>query len=236
MGNVSGFGFQLGWSIRRKQALRIKNFRSFAAPYRLQLGPGSAWVKPDNHWINVDVDPKRADMIIDFQEFDSFPLKDSSVDCIYGSHVFEHMSIWVTDRVFQECCRVLRPGGVMRLILPDVERSINEYVFKNKEFSLFLRREKRAKNRHDKNLTIFECMKEDFLSKSMQPNLLGQRALAHQNAWDFESIKKDLLNARFSYVNRSGFQQSEFSVFSFEGTFPSEGNEYDRSLYVEAIK
>jgi hypothetical protein len=86
----------------------------------------------------------------------------------------------------------------MRLILPDVEKSIMEYVKKNAEFDLFKRRTKRAK--HLKDYTMFDCLREDFLSRSGQP-ILGDRALAHQNAWDFESIRRDLLTAGFSEIH-----------------------------------
>lgn len=235
-GNLAAFGLEVSWSIRRTRRVACDTAGRFATPYRLHLGPGAAWTKPDNHWIDVDIDPSRGDLVMDFQDFDGFPLPDGSVDAIYGSHVFEHMSIWVTDRVFAECCRVLEKGGVLRVVLPDVEKSIREYVAGNREFPLFARRRQRAKKVHGKPFTLFECLKEDFLSKSLQPALLGQRALAHQNAWDFETLEQDLLKAGFSAVSRSGFQQSSCPPFAFEGTYASEANQHDRSLYVEAIK
>jgi len=117
----------------------------FDKPYALHLGPGPNWIKPSKNWINVDIDPDRGDMIVDFNKFRTFPLDSNTVAHIYGSHVFEHMSIYVTDAVFSECFRVLQPGGVIRLILPDVEKSIREYLAGNMDFSLFKRRKKRAK-------------------------------------------------------------------------------------------
>jgi hypothetical protein len=84
--------------------------------------------------------------------------------------------------------------------------------------------------------TLFDCLREDFLSRSSQPQLLGQRALAHQNAWDFAAIKTDLLRAGFSQVERRQFREVGTPDFSFEGTYRSQANRTDRSLYVEAVK
>jgi len=203
------------------------------APFRMHIGPGQHWQKPTAHWIAVDVDPERGDLVIDFNDFTRFPLPDASVVAIYGSHVFEHMSVYATPLVFRECRRILQPGGVLRLILPDAEKSLREYVAGNASFSLFARRRARALQRYGIEYTLFECMREDFLSRSGQ-KVLGKEALAHQNAWDFETIVADLTRAGFSRVERSAFQGSSNDEFRFEGTYPSEANESDRSLYVEA--
>lgn len=140
--------------------------------------------------------------------------------------------------MFNEIYRVLNNGGVFRLILPDVEKSIKEFIKGNQDFLLFKRRKERAKKERHINYTIFECMREDFLSPSLQVNLLGQNIFAHQNAWDYETIKMHLIRAGF-YINKikkMEFQKSNFDYFSFEGTYKSEANEDYRSLYVEAIK
>jgi SAM-dependent methyltransferase len=222
------------WQVETKpKALELAGV---ATPYKIQLGPGRNWTKPDRHWVDVDADPDRGDIVVNFGEFNAFPLPDASTSVIYGSHVFEHMSIYTSQRVFEECVRVLEPGGTLRLILPDVEKSIHEYIARNAEFPLFKRRaERAAKTWGVGNYTVFDCLREDFLSRSGQ-RVLGQQALAHQNAWDFEAINKDLRSAGFREVTRSGFQESAVPSFDFEGAFPSEANESDRSLYVEATK
>lgn len=226
--------FSAHWKLDQKP--KPVELSAFSAPYKIHLGPGPNWTKPDNHWVDVDIDPKRGDVVVDFGQFTSFPLADNCVSCIYGSHVFEHMSIYTSQTVFEECFRVLQPGGTLRLILPDVEKSIREYISGNADFEIFKRRAERAdKNWGAKEYTLFDCLREDFLSRSGQP-ILGQQALAHQNAWDFETIKKDLLVAGFKTVEKTSFQKSKTGDFSFEGTYPSEANEQERSLYVEAFK
>ena len=188
---------------------------------------------PDEHWIRVDVEPGRGDLLLDFQGFDRFPFPDGSVECIYGSHVFEHISIYRSQRVFEECARVLRPAGVMRMVPPDVRKSIDSYLAADWSFDLFRRRRARATAQWGiENYTLFDCLREDFLSRSAQARL-GSNALAHQNAWDFETLERDLRAAGFTTVARSSFQGSHHEFFAFEGTYPSEANESDRSIYVE---
>jgi predicted SAM-dependent methyltransferase len=236
--NFGGFKFEISVS-RIAHPIR-KSYLQFDSTniIKLNLGPGPNWKKPDNDWFSVDIDPELGDIVVNFQEFEALPLKTNSVECVYGSHVFEHISIFKTPLIFSDIYRVLKKDGILRLILPDAEKSIKEYVNKNQEFELFKRRKERAKKNYNKEYTIFECMKEDFLSPSGQTGLLGENTLAHQNAWDFETIQSDLILAGFDIdkIYKMDYQKSNCDSFSFEGTFSSEANEDYRSLYVEAIK
>lgn len=232
--------FKLEISISRKVRPIRKSDSQFDSKeiIKLNLGPGPNWRKPDKYWYSVDIDPALGDIVVNFQDFNEFPLKTNTVECVYGSHVFEHMSIFKTPLIFSEIHRILKKGGILRLILPDAEKSIKEYANRNQEFELFKRRKERAKIKYNKDYTLFECMKEDFLSPSGQVGLLGENSLAHQNAWDFETLQSDLILAGFNAdkIYKMDYQKSNCNSFSFEGTFPSEANEDYRSLYVEAIK
>lgn len=231
---------ELELTVNRKKRKKIKSNIEFDAldDIKLIFGPGPNWKKPDDEWYSVDIDPSWGDIVVNFQDFEGLPLKSSSVQCVYGSHVFEHMSIFKTPLIFSEIFRVLKKGGILRLILPDAEKSLREYVNGNHDFQLFQKRRERAKKLHDRDYTIFECLKEDFLSASGQESLLGKNSLAHQNAWDYETIHADLVLAGFSAekIFKMDFQKSHRDSFSFEGTFPAEANEDYRSLYVESIK
>lgn len=234
-------GIELELSIRKKQKPRKTEpveTLSVARNAKLNFGPGPNWAKPGADWYSIDVDPQLGDIVVDFQQFESLPFKSNSIQCVYGSHVFEHMSIFVTPLIFSEIYRVLKKGSIFRLILPDAEKSIREYLNGNQEFLLFKRRKERARKHYNREYTLFECMKEDFLSPSGQVDLLGENALAHQNAWDFNTIKSDLVTAGFEpeKVKKMDFQKSQSDLFDFEGTYRSEANEDYRSLYVEAVK
>lgn len=204
----------------------------------LNIGPGANWTKPAPNWLSVDVDPRIGDIVVNLCEFPGFPLKENIVSCIYASHVLEHVSMNRIQFLLNDCFRVLKPNGWMRIVLPDVEKSMREYLKGNREFQLFVRRRERARTWFGEEYTLFDCLKEDFISRSGQPHLLGKYALAHQNAFDYETLVKHLRIAGFDQTRiwRSGFRLSKCPDFSFEGDFESEANEDYRSLYVECQK
>lgn len=46
---------------------------------------------------------------------------DNSVDYIFSEHVWEHVTPLQGFRAFKECRRILKPGGVLRVIVPNVK-------------------------------------------------------------------------------------------------------------------
>lgn len=239
-GKITIGKYKLSWSIEKSNTkdFKLGSFKDTKA-YKLHIGPGAGWNKPDKEWITLDVDSTRADIVINFNDnFDRLSLNDESVKCIYGSHIFEHISVYTCPQVFKECYRILTPGGHFRLVLPDVRRSMQLYLQGQDTFPLFQHRSERAKRMYNLEYTLFECMKEDFISRSGQANLLGNHILAHQNAWDFETIVRDLCRAGFQaeHIYQLAFRKTMCPDFEFEGTYPSEANEDYRSLYVEAVK
>jgi predicted SAM-dependent methyltransferase len=55
------------------------------------------------------------------------PFKDNSVDVIYHSHFLEHLSKQDGENFLKECYRVLKPNGLMRVVMPDLELVIEMY-------------------------------------------------------------------------------------------------------------
>lgn len=238
-GQIDLMAARLTWQLRRKPKLIEKSRESSfdKPPYKIHFGPGAGWTKPDDKWLSVDVDPDRGDIIVDFHEYSALPLGEATVEAIYASHTFEHISIYRIMEVMRDCYRLLRPGGILRIVVPDPVASIEQYVRGNAEFPLFQRRREKAKKLYGEDWTLFECLKGDFISMNSQPDLLGEK-LAHQNAWDFEAMRASLVRAGFdkNQVVRMDFKKIGSPDFAFEGTYPSEANEADRSLYVEAKK
>jgi predicted SAM-dependent methyltransferase len=199
---------------------------------KIHIGPGANWKSFDD-WKTIDIDPNRGDYVINFNNnFTKIPIESNSVDAIYASHIFEHISLYASPLVFKECYRILKPDGYIRIIVPNPIKSMIEYFNRNYNFELFKRRKER-----NPDYTLFECLREDFISKNHQPNLL-KNEYAHQNAWDFESLQKDLNRGGFHIENiyEQNYKVSKTTLFNFEGTYPSEANEEYRSLYVEAKK
>ncbi|MBF0107962.1 MAG: methyltransferase domain-containing protein [Magnetococcales bacterium] len=53
---------------------------------------------------------------------------EETVDLVYGSHVLEHIAPRRVPGVLWEWRRVLKPGGILRLSVPDLERIIELYT------------------------------------------------------------------------------------------------------------
>lgn len=53
---------------------------------------------------------------------------DCSVQYIYSSHTFEHFTYAESLAIAKDCYRVLVPQGIMRVVVPDLERIIQDYM------------------------------------------------------------------------------------------------------------
>jgi predicted SAM-dependent methyltransferase len=56
------------------------------------------------------------------------PYADGSVDAVYSSHMIEHLDRPDAARFLAEAFRVLRPGGTLRVVAPDLRLLIDEYA------------------------------------------------------------------------------------------------------------
>ena len=56
------------------------------------------------------------------------PFDDESIDVIYSSHLIEHLRKNEAENVLRECFRVLKKGGLFRLIVPDLELLARNYL------------------------------------------------------------------------------------------------------------
>jgi predicted SAM-dependent methyltransferase len=92
---------------------------------RLQLGTGS---NPYEGWLNTDVaDYKRRGDIVYLDARKRFPLPDASFDAVFSEHVIEHLSYTEGLNCVQECHRVLRSGGRVRIATPSLQRLAQLY-------------------------------------------------------------------------------------------------------------
>lgn len=56
-----------------------------------------------------------------------FPWPNDSVEAIYSSHTFEHLTRAQGEHFMREAYRVLKPAGVLRLVVPDLEHIVAQY-------------------------------------------------------------------------------------------------------------
>ena len=90
----------------------------------LNVGCGHRYHKD---WINIDVDPaspevKKVDII------KGLPFPDDHFDVVYHSNVLEHLPLHMGTTMMSECFRVLKPGGLIRINVPDLEKIARGYL------------------------------------------------------------------------------------------------------------
>lgn len=58
---------------------------------------------------------------------DPLPLEDGSVDWVFAEHIIEHVSPLAAIRWLAEVRRILRPGGLARIVTPDLAKYVDGY-------------------------------------------------------------------------------------------------------------
>ena len=82
---------------------------------KLHVGSGKRRIAG---YTNVDADASVMPDIV--AKADSIPLGDGCADEILAVHLFEHLYRWQCDAVLKEWRRLLKPGGVLTMELPDL--------------------------------------------------------------------------------------------------------------------
>jgi predicted SAM-dependent methyltransferase len=92
-------------------------------PY-LNLGCGGHFNK---QWVNVDFE-KKGDDVIGHNLLQGIPFEADMFEVVYHSHVLEHFQKSDGIKFIAECYRVLKPGGTIRVVVPDLEQIANNYL------------------------------------------------------------------------------------------------------------
>lgn len=58
---------------------------------------------------------------------EGLPIQDESVDVLYTSHMLEHLDKNEAEKFLREAFRLLRPGGIIRIVVPDIKIQIAHY-------------------------------------------------------------------------------------------------------------
>ncbi len=191
----------------RRSARRARKYWGHA-PLQLHLGCGKV-LKPG--WVNIDLGSSVADLRLDLRE--PLPFPDDSVSIIYSEHFFEHLGYPDEARHFlRESIRVLRPGGLFDVGVPDTEWPITAYTNDDRQYFQFVR----------------DRWHPEWCNLRMHNiNFHFRQDGEHQYAYDFETLAAVLEGAGFTAIHRREFNPEQDS------------DPYSRgkgTLYVTAIK
>jgi ubiquinone/menaquinone biosynthesis C-methylase UbiE len=176
------------------------------------------------------------------------PFADETVDAVYHSHLLEHLDHHVVPAFFAEVFRVLKPGGIHRVVVPDLERLARHYL----QHCELCDQDPGARRDHDQTVAaiIEQSVRRESYGTSQQKPLrryvenplfgdARQRGETHQWMYDQHNLTYCLEQAGFSKVVRQDFQHSVIPDWTALGLDfkPNRTDEYKPgSLYMDAVK
>lgn len=175
------------------------------------------------------------------------PFPNDSIDVVYHSHMLEHLDREVAPQFMDEALRVLKPGGLQRVVVPDLERLCREYLL-----SVALsENDSMHRARHDSTVeAILEqsvrreasgTARQSPARRFLENLVLGdarQRGETHQWMYDRISLAELLMKAGFVRPRREEFDSSSIAGWNtFYLDMAPDGSEINPgSLYMEAVK
>ena len=140
------------------------------------------------------------------------PFADQSASFIYSSHTFEHFTWEESLAVAKECFRVLRPGGLLRIVVPDLGLIVREYLQDSDPL---------ASHRFLGRLSLRHTVHDLIHPGANHSQMFDERSLIHL-----------LQRAGFAMPEVSGFMQSRIpDIARIELEVRKQ-----ESLYVESLK
>lgn len=138
------------------------------------------------------------------------PLGDHSLKGVYTEHCLEHLPFQSIAPILAEIKRVLRPGGTVRIVVPDAELYVRRYI-------------------SGEPMPYAEFDKEHGVYSPMMSINRIFRAHGHLYSYDFSTLSKLMENAGFLRISKEGFMSGRDSHLLID----SESRRIE-SLYVEA--
>jgi len=135
------------------------------------------------------------------------PFPDNSVEVIYCCHFLEHLKQQDAQSFMKECYRVLAPGGIIRIIVPDLAQYVERYLKRlsqeNKEALI----KNLPSDRFLEDLCIFEkeSANENILIR-LYKKIYNKNT--HKWMYDEYSLTALLLEYGFDTIQRKGCYES----------------------------
>lgn len=175
------------------------------------------------------------------------PLATNSAGAVYHSHLLEHIDKHQRQDFLREILRVLKPGGIHRICVPDLMGLVEQY---RRTYSLASKNEISAQE-HEKSIEeLYEqSVRRESFGSSQQTGarrwienmVLGdarKRGETHQWMYDQVNLSCALKDAGFLDTKVKQFSRSEIAQWHKMGLeIGADGEEYKKgSLYLECKK
>ena len=172
-----------------REGLRQIREKSLSKPEKINLGSGS-FCKPG--FLNVDLFPG-GDLTLDLRR--GLPFEPDCCNFIFSEHFFEHVDYpEPAGHLLRECLRVLRPGGILRLSVPDTEWPLLDY--KDGSKAPYFHFIKEYIREHPSWFPSYCTTRLEHINYHFRQN--GE----HRFAYDEETLRKILDAAGFAEIKR----------------------------------
>lgn len=189
-------------------------FADAGRPLKLEIGG----LSPRPGWIVTNVNAVTRNFL---DATKRWPVEDASVSHVYADNVVEHLPLEATRSMLVEAHRCMRPGGIIRLITPDVRAHVDMYLAGSSALD-------EAAARHYRDLGLKVEHPIDVLRIP-----IGEFGHHEGYVFDFETLRAELERAGFSSVIRTDAGSSSHPEFAGLDQRASEGG---AQLAVEATR
>jgi len=160
-------------------------------PNKIMVNLGSGHWKIAG-WVNMDLDlGSRPDVCVNLAA--GLPLRDASVDFMHTEDFIDQLNLQKAGRFLRECHRILKPGGVIRVLTPDVEQLARLYLHEPEKLKALWRNHVGVPLRYGTAAEILN---------------VGMRFAGHTFLYDAETFAQLAADSGFS-AKRVSFQTSE---------------------------
>jgi predicted SAM-dependent methyltransferase len=171
----------------------VKSLTKGKSILKMNLGCGtdykSGWINIDN---NSDNNIEKLDLNWDLRN--PLPFKDNSIDFAFHEHFYEHLAPEEMIEITKDIMRVLRPGGVMRIAMPDLEAVVNNYLH--------------VPLGEDPVITDFNL---SFVKTRAEWINMSFRWWGHKWLYDWEELERRLKEAGCTKMYRCALRESKYA-------------------------
>lgn len=178
--------------LKRTKGLEDDLLKIKRGKIKLNVGCGTDYKKG---WINIDnnSDDNIEKLDLNWDLRNPLPFDDNSIDFIFNEHFFEHLTVEEAQPIMKDFERVLKPGGAMRIAMPDLEGVVNNYL----HVPL------------DEDPVIKE-FKLDFVKTRAEWMNISFREWGHKWLYDWEELERRLKDAGFTQMERCKLRKSKY--------------------------
>ena len=214
-----------GELVRIKTLIRpfvVKKYLQATQEPKLHLGCGS---KRFPGWLNAD--RFKADADIYLNACRRYPFADNTFRAVYTEHMLEHIPVDYVPGLLSEVHRILQPGGMFRVTVPDLDIYVEKYTAQDRAFfePILVNYREKMKDQK-KKYWLVRTPGGAFMSRAVH------RCYHHHWMYDFQTLKSCLEEIGFKTVLKQQFNQS---VLPEAGLLDRPDRQFE-TLYVDAIK